>query len=94
MIKSLLKSLDYLHSLKIIHRDVKPENLIYLSKRPNKLGLIDFGFATYEDEYKRLFTRGGTPGYVAPEVLDDQEYDTKADVFSCGVILYILYPFF
>jgi serine/threonine protein kinase len=90
MIKSLLKSLAYLHSINILHRDVKPENLIYLSDKKNKLGLIDFGFATLQDEYDFLFTRCGTPGYVAPEVLDDQPYDTKADVFSAGVTLYIL----
>lgn len=90
IINSLLKSMAYLHSLHILHRDIKPENLICLSSNKNKVALVDFGFATFQKDYDKLFTRCGTPGYVAPEVLDDQSYNTKADVFSCGVILFIM----
>ena len=50
------------------------------------LGLADF----YNAEGKYLFTKWGTPGYVAPEVLHEIRYDTKVDVFSVGVIMYIL----
>lgn len=53
--------------------------------------IADFGLAEY---YKTngdyMFTRCGTPGYVAPEVLQDKLYDYKADLYSCGVLLYIL----
>lgn len=51
---------------------------------------MDLGFATREADYDKLFKRCGTPGYVAPEILNDRPYDCKVDMFSCGVIFYIL----
>ncbi len=52
--------------------------------------MADFGLAEFENTGNRIFTRCGTPGYVAPEVLNDENYDCKADAFSAGVIFYIL----
>lgn len=87
----IVKALAYLEKNDIIHRDLKPENVIFRSKQDqHEVVLVDFGFATKVEDYKNLFTRCGTPGYVAPEVLNDQEYNCKADVFSAGIIFYIL----
>lgn len=47
--------------------------------------LVDLGFATYQTDFRLLFSRCGTPGHVAPEVLNDREYTTSADVYSLGV---------
>ena len=73
-----------------MHRDLKPENLILRSKTNDyDVCIADFGLADYHNskgEYQ--FTRCGTPGYVAPEVLDDQIYDFKIDVFSAGVLMF------
>jgi len=90
--KKLLGALSYMHVRGIMHRDIKPENLI-LKDADNdwNVKIADFGLATTVNpngEY--LFKRCGTPGYVAPEVLADAKYDQKVDVFSAGVILYIL----
>lgn len=52
--------------------------------------LVDLGFATFEKDYKLLFSRCGTPGHVAPEVLNDKEYGSNADVFSLGIVLYMM----
>ena len=90
MVGYILRSLEYIHRFNIIHRDLKPENLILIKGTESELALIDFGFACYQHEYNKLFTRCGTPGYVAPEVLHDKPYTTKIDVFSAGVILFIL----
>lgn len=71
IIDKLLESLEYINSLGILHRDLKPENIILRKKGElEDLVIADFGLADY---YKKdgnyLFTRCGTPGYVAPEVL-------------------------
>jgi len=91
LMKKLLSSLNYLHERGIMHRDLKPENLI-LKDNDNDwdIKIADFGLATHINVSEFLFKRCGTPGYVAPEILADEKYDEKVDIFSAGVILYIL----
>lgn len=74
-----------------MHRDIKPENLILKDESTLEIKVVDFGLSEFENTQENLiFKRCGTPGYVAPEILEDQPYDCKVDSFSCGVILYIL----
>ena len=84
----LIKGLQYLHSHKIIHRDLKLGNLFLTDKMELKIG--DFGLATkldYDGEKKR--TVCGTPNYIAPEVLDG-EHSYEVDVWAIGIIIYTL----
>ncbi|NWR24940.1 MAPK2 kinase, partial [Emberiza fucata] len=91
IMKSIGEAIQYLHSINIAHRDVKPENLLYTSKRPNAvLKLTDFGFAKETTTHNSLATPCYTPYYVAPEVLGPEKYDKSCDMWSLGVIMYIL----
>ncbi|XP_052465842.1 MAP kinase-activated protein kinase 2-like [Carassius gibelio] len=91
IMKSIGGAIEHLHAINIAHRDVKPENLLYTSKRPNAvLKLTDFGFAKETTSHNSLATPCYTPYYVAPEVLGPEKYDKSCDMWSLGVIMYIL----
>lgn len=84
-------AVKYLHDLNIAHRDLKPENLLYTSTAPiATLKLTDFGFAKETFTKDTLQTPCYTPYYVAPEVLGPEKYDKSCDIWSLGVIMYIL----
>lgn len=97
----ILSAIRYLHSHDIVHRDMKPENLIFASapQSESPLKLIDFGLSKiFVAESAPMTTRAGTPFYIAPEILTGRGYGKACDIWSCGVILYILLcgypPFF
>lgn len=88
--KQILGALSYCHSNGIVHRDIKPENLLLdSSSHDATLKMIDFGTSTLCYPAEKLHHKYGTAYYIAPEVLK-REYDEKCDIWSCGVILYIL----
>lgn len=99
IIKSILKALVILNKHGIMHRDLKPDNIILKRKnvpiKENTLKLVDFGLATYINLDEYLFKRCGTPGFVAPEVInasrhENVHYNTKCDVFSVGIIFFFM----
>lgn len=86
----LSRGLSYLHSEKIVHRDVKAENMLLDTQR--NLKIADFGVARVEAQNPKDMTgETGTLGYMAPEVLDGKPYNRKCDVYSFGVCLWEIY---
>jgi Nif-specific regulatory protein len=85
VIVSILDALDYIHSKKLVHGDLKPENLL-IYKKNNKINvkILDFGFA---GEITPTSVPRGTLGYIAPEIFRGQ-MDTRSDLYSLGVIIY------
>ncbi|KAH7858020.1 hypothetical protein Vadar_019121 [Vaccinium darrowii] len=86
----LSRGLSYLHSKKIVHRDVKAENMLLDARKTLKIA--DFGVARVEAQNPQDMTgETGTLGYMAPEVLDGKPYNRKCDVFSFGICLWEIY---
>jgi len=89
--KQMTEAIQYLHDRKIVHRDLKPENLLFASREnTDRILVTDFGLAKLIDDQTTLMTACGTPNYVAPEILLQKGYGKEVDVWSLGVILYIL----
>ena len=96
MIKQVLITLNYLHNRKIVHRDIKPDNILIESmptdKHPDdpwQIKVVDFGTAMRFKKGSKITQTFGTSYYVAPEVLDGN-YNEKCDIWSAGVVLYMM----
>ena len=88
VMKNMLKALAYMHYHKVVHRALKSSNLILMSKiNDYDIRIKDFDLATYIKPNEVLKLKCGTPGYKAPEILEDIGYDEKSDIFSAGVIM-------
>lgn len=93
LVRKMLSAIDYLHHLGIVHRDLKPENLLLKDHSDiSEVKLADFGLSKIVGQagMTLMQTACGTPGYVAPEVLKACGYGPEVDLWSIGVITYIL----
>uniref|UniRef100_K4A733 Protein kinase domain-containing protein n=1 Tax=Setaria italica TaxID=4555 RepID=K4A733_SETIT len=90
-IRQLASGLQMLRDNNVVHRDLKPQNILLVENNENSLlKIADFGFAKFLQPFALAETLCGSPLYMAPEVMQAQKYDAKADLWSVGVILYQL----
>lgn len=92
LMQQILRAIYYMHQNNVMHRDLKPENFLFLTKESiekSPLKIIDFGLSCRFEAGDLMSTKAGTPYYVAPQVLAGK-YDELCDVWSCGVIMYVL----
>lgn len=89
--KQLMSAVCHCHAQKICHRDLKPDNMLFSNKSPDApVKVIDFGLGKiYSNGNNRMTNKVGTVYYIAPEVIEGN-YDEKCDIWSSGVILYIM----
>lgn len=91
VIKQVLLGLKHLHDRGLIHRDIKLENIMFRSSEKHaKVALIDLGFCVRETACMALTPQCGTPGYTAPEILRLEKYNRKVDVYSAGIVFYMM----
>jgi len=89
--KQVIEAVKYLHEYITVHRDLKPENILASEKSENSpVKLIDFGMAKTLEAGQKEFQQCGTQEYQAPEMLSEKGYDLKIDMWSIGIMLYLL----
>ncbi|CAD7967642.1 unnamed protein product [Amoebophrya sp. A25] len=87
-LRQLASGLSVLHRHNFIHRDLKPQNILLIAETPPVLRIADFGFSRALQPMDMAATICGSPLYMAPEILQHQKYDSKADLWSVGAILF------
>jgi len=90
IIRQAMEALQYLHAHKIVHRDLKPENLLCKDNSLQEILLGDFGFARVVQDNEQTITQCGSLHYTAPEILCGQLYGPPVDMWSMGVIAFVL----
>ncbi|XP_068054319.1 myosin light chain kinase family member 4 isoform X2 [Anomalospiza imberbis] len=89
-IKQICKGIQYMHQMYIIHLDLKPENILCVNREANQIKIIDFGLARRYKPREKLRVNFGTPEFLAPEVVNYEFVSFPTDMWSLGVIAYML----
>ncbi|RVE61756.1 hypothetical protein OJAV_G00175680 [Oryzias javanicus] len=89
-IRQICDGLQYMHKMSILHLDLKPENILCVSRATSKIKIIDFGLARIYKPREKLRVNFGTPEFLAPEVINFDFVSFNTDMWSLGVITYML----
>ncbi|KAG8186256.1 hypothetical protein JTE90_004232 [Oedothorax gibbosus] len=89
-VRQICEGVEYMHSKNVLHLDMKPENILCVTRTGNQIKIIDFGLARKYDPKKKLQVLFGTPEFVAPEVVNFDKVSYTTDMWSVGVICYVL----
>ena len=90
MIKQLAEAIDFLHSYGIVHRDLKLENILVSSLSPIQIKIIDFGLSTVVTLNEQMSEKYGTLIYLSPEIVTNNKYTNKTDIWDFGIIVYTI----
>ena len=94
IVKQIYMALNYMHKRNIVHRNIKPENILISSLANLEIKLTDFGYCAYQDVFQdetdKLNEVVGKCMFLSPEIILKQNYDSKVDIWSVGIITYIL----
>ncbi|XP_034414613.1 myosin light chain kinase, smooth muscle-like isoform X2 [Cyclopterus lumpus] len=88
--QQILEGMQYVHTQNIVHLDIKPENIVCVNTTGTRIKIIDFGLAAELEEGQPLLVMHGTPEFVAPEVISYEPVGLESDMWSIGVICFIL----
>jgi len=89
IIRQIVNALLYMQERNVIHRDIKPENILIMDQDTMHVKLCDFGWSTHTIDERRM-TFCGTVDYVAPELIYQEPYDDKIDIWAVGILTYEL----
>ena len=88
--RQICSGVAYMHSKGVLHLDLKPENILCIAEGSNLIKIIDFGLARRFNQGESIKVMFGTPEFIAPEVVNYDEIDFATDMWSIGVICYVL----
>lgn len=88
--RQICEGVAYMHSQSIVHLDLKPENIMCHNRTSHQIKIIDFGLAQKLDPNHPTRVLFGTPEFIAPEIINYEPIGTESDMWSLGVICYVL----
>ncbi len=91
--KQIIEGVRFIHSKNVIHRDLKPNNILFLDKEKTHIVIIDFGISGFSNGLNKEIIKAGTFKFTPPEILSKNNFQSsnKIDIWSLGVILYLMY---